>query len=443
MKPHTQQTPKPRPTMTTRGLLILAASTIVLSIAISTPPAPALATPAPTTITHSESLSAPPVTLPLQQSWRLGGESDEDNFFGVIGQVFTDDQDRIYLVDFQLVEVQLFSPTGEYINTLGRKGDGPGEIQNIRTALLLPDGTLGLVQQFPGRVVKVDFDGTPAGSLNPGRTDPTAGGFMGISSASFRGNNLVFSGTKMSRGQQTMTRTNFIASFTAEGEQQATYVEISGERERGRTRIVEADEFFPHGQWAAGPDGRLFVAPQRNEYRIDVYLPDGTLDRSFTRDYSSYKRTAKEKDGARDRLMPFRRRGRRGGRQRPMPELIVMDTEPDITGIHVTENGEVWVLTSRGVRDQQDGILCTYDVFDPSGTFTHQLSIACEGNGLQDVLQPIGNGRFILVKGQREAMRVLRGQVSQDDEDSELSESSDDEDTTDAYLEIICLEALE
>ena len=345
----------------------------------------------------------------LQEQWRLGGEDDDENFFGVIGHVFSDDEGNAYLVDNQLVEVQVYDPDGAPLNILGRRGDGPGEVRNLGTALLMPDGSLGLVQGFPGRVVTVNLDGTPGSSLVPGRADPTDGGFNGISSATNRGGSLVFSGTRVQRNEDSATRTQFLGYFGPDGEPGPTVTEKAIEQRRGSREASEIAEDFAHERYAVGPAGRIHVAPDRNSYRIEVYDTAGDLIRTFGRPYDSVKRTATEKSRAEDFLQPWRRRNR------ATMEFTVMDTEPDILRLHVTGSGETWVLSSRGVRDQQPGVMCTYDVFDPEGVFVRQAQIVCEGDGKLDGLFPIGDDRFLMVRGYADAMRTLFGMMADDE----------------------------
>ena len=68
----------------------------------------------------------------------------------------------------------------ELVNTLGRQGSGPGEVNNPGDFVLMPDGTLGMVQIFPGKIVKLNLDGTPAGVFQPAFGEATAGGFLAL-----------------------------------------------------------------------------------------------------------------------------------------------------------------------------------------------------------------------------------------------------------------------
>ena len=114
-----------------------------------------------------------------QEMWRIGGLGDEENLLGLIQNAVVDEMGNLYLLDTQLVEVLVYDPHGRYLKSLGHEGDGPGELRQPRDLVLLPDGTVGLVQGFPGRIVKVDRQGTPAGELHPGG-DPADGGIFAL-----------------------------------------------------------------------------------------------------------------------------------------------------------------------------------------------------------------------------------------------------------------------
>jgi len=364
--------------------------------------------------------------MQLEELWRIGGEEDEDNLLGVIDRVLVDDDGNLYLLDIQLVEVQVFDPDGEYVRSLGKQGDGPGELRNARDLLFLPDGTVGLVQGFPGRIVKVDLAGLPAGELRPGGNDPSAGGFFALRSATSAGDRLVLGGAKITRGENSRTATNFLAAFDQDGNEGVRYLESVNVRDFGRMEFSEKGEFFPgQGGWALADGGRLYVAPARNEYRIEVYGPDGVPERTITRKYESWRRTPIEAERAREMMMPFRRRNRNA------IKLVMEPTERDILDIRLDRQGQLWVLPSRGIREQDEGIHSTWDVFDSSGAFVRQMAIACEGDGQKDSLFFPGGGLVVLVREHADAVYAFRGRGADNPE-------AEEEDADVRPLEVVC-----
>lgn len=369
-------------------------------------------------------------TVTLREKWRIGGEEDEDNLLGVVNQVLADDRGNVYLLDIQLVEVQVFDDTGVYLRSLGKRGDGPGEIRNAFGELFLPDGTLGLMQGFPGRIVKVDLDGLPAGELRPGGDDPSAGGFFALRSSGVVGGRIVLGGMRVTRGDDSRSANHFLASFDPDGTELVRFAEKTTVRHLGRLEISEKDEYFPtQGGWALGPDGRVYVASARNEYRVDVYGPAGVLEKTITRKYDSVERTSAETERTRELMTPRRRRNRNS------INVVVEPTERDILSLRVDAEGRLWVLPSRGTRRQAEGIHSTWDVFDGSGSFVRQVAFACEGDGLKDALFFPGHGRAVLVKEHTEAMFAFLGRGADNPEE-------EDDEAEGRPMEVICYEIL-
>jgi hypothetical protein len=366
-------------------------------------------------------------TLQCEELWRAGGD-DEDVFFGIIIQAATGEDGKVYLLDLQLSEVQVFSPEGEFLQTLSREGEGPGEVRNPVDMVMLPDNVLGLVQAFPGKIIKIDLEGNPQGTFTPGGADPTSGGFMQLIDARWWRDRYVLGGVRITNNMEEgfTLRDNFVASYSPDGALMTTYADRPDRYEFNSLNIDEEASYFPHlRRWAMGNDGRIYLALARNDYAIKVYKPDGTLDRVIEREYDSWQRTEKERTRV-ERMLEAQTRNI------PFPtETHVGDTEPDLTSLHVADDGSLWVQTSRGSREQPEGIMLTYDVFDPEGNFTEQVAVACEGDGVEDGLIFAGGDRVYLVTGLTEALIMLQsGGASGGGEESEEGEA--------APMEVIC-----
>jgi len=355
-------------------------------------------------------------TLQLEELWRAGGEDDE-MFFGVVSSVISDDDGNLYLLDRQLAEVQVYAPDGEWLRTLSREGEGPGEVRRPRQVLFMPDGTLGIVQSFPGKIVKIDLEGTPAGSLTPG-DDPTAGGFGGLDDVRYRDGHLVCCGSKMTRTDDGFLRTQYLASFAEDGTEKVRFLEKSNAPDFSNPEFNEKEEYFVNrGRWVLGPGGRIYAASERDHYAVYVYSPEGKLERVIERKMEPWKRTPEEYDRVGEGIVIMA-----NGRRLEI-EKHIEDYEPSIAGLRVTDDGYLWVLSSRSTREQPEGIFQTYDVFDPEGHFVKQVAVACSGSSQQDNLFILGDHRVVVVKGAVEAIRTMFGNAGHGGEDDENAES--------------------
>jgi len=351
----------------------------------------------------------------LEEVWRAGGEDGED-FFGLITQVVAGEDGNIYLLDTRLSEVPVYAADGERLTTLSREGDGPGETRTPSNMLMMPDGTLGLVQVFPGKVTKIGLDGSPQGVYEVG--GGTAGGFMIFFDCLSGPENLVITGEKISQvppaGQ---IRTNFVASFDMEGNETARYHEqeqkwdFTGAFEYDEEKMARVD----FRKTAVGQDGRVYVAAYRNEYKIDVYQADGTLERVIERPYESRKRTDEDFDMVQSAAeAQFQ--------QLPNAKVTMSHSEPDVGGLRIDPAGNLWVTTSRSGWEMEEGTLAIFDVYSPDGHLIRQVAPQCEGDGQNDALFWTPSGDAVMVTGFTEAIRALQGggQAStEEDVDSE------------------------
>ncbi|MFH1844769.1 MAG: hypothetical protein ABIF77_16375 [bacterium] len=104
----------------------------------------------------------PPLTLELAELWRAGGD-DDGLLFGMPVEAIADETDRALLADQQLCRVFVFGPDGKLAGTLSRQVEGPGEVSGPVYLVQLPDGTFGLAELFPGKLVKLTAADLPAG----------------------------------------------------------------------------------------------------------------------------------------------------------------------------------------------------------------------------------------------------------------------------------------
>lgn len=92
-------------------------------------------------------LYAGPV-LTLTEELRIGDATGRPEYtFGRVAAIAVDNQGGIYILDDKNVHIKAFDAQGTYLRTIGRKGQGPGEIGspydvfiNSRGELLVPDG---------------------------------------------------------------------------------------------------------------------------------------------------------------------------------------------------------------------------------------------------------------------------------------------------------------
>lgn len=349
------------------------------------------------------------VDLTLEELWRAGGE-DEEVFFGVPSGVRMDAQGNTYVLDRQLNEVMVYGPDGEYLRSIGREGEGPGEFRGAGSLFLLADGTVAVVQFMPGKIVLLSPDGTPVGDL-PLPADPD-GGMRFLSQADRAGETVAMSLSYSTRDAGSVTMTTTIVLVDRAGNEVARLLEASNTRDFANPVF---DEKATHrATWAAGPDGRVYVVDEPfGPYRIKVFGPDGTLVRTLERKYEHRMRSAEEKKDAMGRIII---------RGLPDPKIVTADHDPDIRSLYPRPDGSLWVLTSRGAMERPDGAIGTFDVFDAAGNFTHTVTLRGEGDPADDSFHMSGD-RLYVVRRYRGAMDAMFAQGHEGEETEEQEEA--------------------
>ena len=84
------------------------------------------------------------------------GELDgpEEYLFGSVYGIAVDDDGRLFVLDGQARTIRVYGPNGTYVETLARRGDGPGELNNAMSVAVLPDGRV-LAHEPTDMLVKV------------------------------------------------------------------------------------------------------------------------------------------------------------------------------------------------------------------------------------------------------------------------------------------------
>jgi len=99
--------------------------------------------------------------LEMKEDLSLGGpEAIGDYAFNRVRTLAVDALENIYILDLKEAHMKVFDKTGKYIKTIGRKGQGPGELERpITLSINQTTGEL-VIQQSNGRISYFNPDGT-------------------------------------------------------------------------------------------------------------------------------------------------------------------------------------------------------------------------------------------------------------------------------------------
>ncbi|MFQ5512504.1 MAG: 6-bladed beta-propeller [Candidatus Krumholzibacteriia bacterium] len=352
----------------------------------------------------------PPETLKPERLWRVGGDDESDILFGVLTHVTSDDDGNIYALDAQLNEVMIFSSGGDYLRSVGRQGQGPGEFQRPADLFLTAGGNVAVLQRMPGKIILLGPDGAPAGNYPL----PEFDGMRMFSGGRRSGDDVVVAVQRFKRKDNGLEVESELVRLDGRGQKVATYHTRSASRDFANMVVDEKTLGRCALEWTTDDGGRVYTSDDFDAYSISVFNAAGELERVIEREYESRNRSAAEMEQNTPRLMI--RRGNRTER----PESRVSKTDRDIQRIFAREDGTLWVLSSRGGFDAPEGTIATFDVFDRDGRFARQVSLRGQGSFVDDGFHLVRN-RLYVVTGLRSAQRAMFG--GDDEEKEEITDA--------------------
>ena len=367
----------------------------------------------------------PPVirTMKLVERWRIDAEDEDAALIGVVSRVCSPEPGGdLYFLDRQLCQVLIYTADGEFLDTVGREGEGPGEFRRPYDFFLLEDGTLAIKDGWPSKLVYLAPDGLPAGGWSPsatlslGRLCEVPGGWIanGQDQNEERSDpNRIYSDL-------------FLARFDEDGEQIHDYLTGESVHAFQPQTHDERQPYFPHSRWDLTAAGQIVVCTDRDVYRLEFLDLDGAVLRVVERDFEPYRRTAEDKDEIRDGTRMYMN----GVRQEIVFHLL--DTEPVISGLVARPDGKIRVTTCYSTRDLPDGVVVRHDIHGADGTLLEEVRITGDCDLEFDALRLLPDGRAVVLRNYEAAMRAARSMVEEGDEARE-----------DATFEVIVCELVE
>jgi len=154
----------------------------------------------------------------------------------------------------------------------------------------------------------------------------------------------------------------------------------------------EIDTDFCWQRMDISRDGQVAVAVDRNKYEINIYKPDGTLERVIHRQHEPLERSDGMKDLL-DRAFEAQMRQLPPGSGYEYEQM-----EAEVQSLRIAKNGNIWVQHSHQVWAPEPGVF-SFDVFNKDGEFIAEKRFICPGSAKDDRLFFTDDGRVVKVAG--------------------------------------------
>lgn len=359
------------------------------------------------TVTDSAGVAV--VTNPNTGVWRAGqgwrvvqelsvgvADGEPEYQFGQIGSIGLGSDGTLHVMDVQAQRVRVFDARGRYLRTIGRPGNGPGEIGPGNPTLLLAGGDTILVADPANQRINVYLpDGTFSGSNRlsfadgiPMRWESRAG----VIASQVR--RFQFPGQ-----QAPPDSMDTIQRRRANGTILDTLLRVPSGATISMTGGVPRFRLFsPEPWWTLRPDGGVLFGVN-DEFRIRVHDSNGELERIFSMPTAREPVTESDKTLIKDALARTMQRSGNVPPQAIQMMISVMDFAPfypAYTQFVAGPEGSVWVqrvLSPQSVPadmresydPQSDLGAPDWDVFDSEGRYLGLVAMPLRFNPLKFV----------------------------------------------------------
>jgi hypothetical protein len=303
------------------------------------------------------------------------------------------------MLDGQLCQVQVYSEDGEYLDTIMREGDGPGEIRNPGAMKLCSGNRIGVRHGYPTMIEFVQLDGTPVS-----RWRLQANAWTNNFQESPLGLFLVYSASKPNDQPGVFTSVFHAAYHDDEG---ARTIELFSEEETRDHQeggvTDEVDEFNPWYTAQATADSLVVMAAARDEYRIEWRNTAAEVTRIVTRDIPAHIRTQAEIDRIKYQSYSI------VGDDIRFPDRKLCATDPVIHTLKPQADSSLHVYTSLFEKDLPRDMVCRYEVHGPTGELLERVEIydpTGEYDGDYDIIALLGEGKAMVLRNLRPAYRA-------------------------------------
>ena len=307
-------------------------------------------------------------SLDYEAAWTSPAET-EDYLVGFAADASYDPAGNICIVDYQQKNIVRFDAGGNWAGTIGREGEGPGEVREARK-LFLHEDTYGLLQGYPAAIVWLHPDGSPAGRKQIGNQAEGDNIFIAAASAMQAGSRIFVWINRMHYADEEIDEKSWITTVSADG-QLGSVLYSPPEQPNARTDSG-IDESLVYdiwlNRWTGDNTGGVWVAPERDRYILEYWNAHGELELELTREYEPVVRS---EEGAGRIVAWFKRRGW------ATEQIQVGKTAPVVQDLRVSDAGNLWVGLDRGGGNPESDVVRVYDVFSRTGQYLKRISFVC------------------------------------------------------------------
>ena len=286
--------------------------------------------------------------LELEEDLSLGGpRAVGDYAFGSIRNFVVDDKGSIYVLDGKNYCVQVFDASGKYVRTIGRKGQGPGDLDSPLSLSINQTSDELLVLQGIRRLSFFRTDGSFIRQLSINNAIRVQ--------LDSRGQIYLLEQARSKEGAWSFD----VRKLSMFGTDVGVIASIPGQGYTGKV-----NPFFPLNYFQIDRSDNLIYGDSRS-YTIMFFEPsEGKLIKKITRLYPAIPVTEEDRKRELENTPP-----------EVQANLVFPSYHPVFSGFFLSDVGHIFIRTKERTKDG----LNIHDIFDAQGRYASRIPLKPRG----------------------------------------------------------------
>jgi hypothetical protein len=280
--------------------------------------------------------------ISLDEELSIGGaEGKAEYAFSEIRHLAVDEKERIFVLDYKESQIRVFDKNGNYLQTIGKKGQGPGELDRPRMIALNQDELMAL-ELGQRRLSFFSLEGQFLRSLSTKE-------FWTLSARIDSAGNIIITEGLMDPQNPSYRVIKFDSQMNLKKE-------IASSPAPNASKGF--NPFMPVHYWVVDKsDNIIYGYPEK--YEIQVFNPEGEVIKKITREYEAVEVAEDEKEE----------------RMKDAPtgiKFIFSKYHSAFQRFVVDDEGRIAVMTWEKAKGKKNYV---HDIFDPQGRFLTKVAL--------------------------------------------------------------------
>jgi hypothetical protein len=303
------------------------------------------------------------ITFELEEDLSIGNEEDENYAFYNFARVTADSDGNIYVLDGENCRIQKFDKNGIYLQSIGRKGQGPGEFE--RPWGICFDSQRNIYVREMREIDIFDANGKYKRTIV---SHESFGPYFGI----------TIDGTIIAHIQSFRAgeMSEEVVLFDGEGKKIKTIVEFKS-KTPSFGRVIDLGSYYTPGLWFYPINEEFAVYGYSSEYELFVIDSSGELVHIIEKNESPTPLSKKEINMVIDDFIE-RQKERSTGPKFSKSELKKASKFPKhmafFLGFNTDDKSRIYVMKFKSRLDDYKGGY--YDIFSKDGYYLYRAKIS-------------------------------------------------------------------